>query len=133
MNSYKQSGLVSLLTDYIKNWKLFALSFVLCIGLAGLYLMLKNPEYKVNANVLIKEDSKSGGLASAMMKSVPFGDVLSVGGSVVDDEIEVISSYSILRGVVKDLGLNAHFTLCHRDGGLYRQRRCCKYRSLQHG
>lgn len=108
MNSYKQSGLVFLLTDYIKNWKLFALSFVLCIGLAGLYLMLKNPEYKVNANVLIKEDSKSGGLASAMMKSVPFGDVLSVGGSVVDDEIEVISSYSILRGVVKDLGLNAN-------------------------
>lgn len=106
MNSYKQSGMVSLLIDYVKNWKLFAISLVVCVGLAGLYLIVKNPEFKVNANVLIKEDSKSGGLAASMMKSMPFGDVLSVGGSVVDDEIEVISSYSILRGAVKELGLN---------------------------
>lgn len=106
MNSYKQSGIVSLLIDYVKNWKLFAISLVVCVGLAGLYLIVKNPEFKVNANVLIKEDSKSGGLAASMMKSMPFGDVLSVGGSVVDDEIEVISSYSILRGAVKELGLN---------------------------
>ena len=106
MNSYKQSGIVSLLIDYVKNWKLFAISLVVCVGLAGLCLIVKNPEFKVNANVLIKEDSKSGGLAASMMKSMPFGDVLSVGGSVVDDEIEVISSYSILRGAVKELGLN---------------------------
>ena len=106
MNSYKQSGIVSLLIDYVKNWKLFAISLLVCVGLAGLYLIVKNPEFKVNANVLIKEDSKSGGLAASMMKSMPFGDVLSVGGSVVDDEIEVISSYSILRGAVKELGLN---------------------------
>lgn len=106
MNSYKQSGIVSLLIDYVKNWKLFAISLVVCVGLAGLYFIVKNPEFKVNANVLIKEDSKSGGLAASMMKSMPFGDVLSVGGSVVDDEIEVISSYSILRGAVKELGLN---------------------------
>ncbi len=98
--------MVSLLIDYVKNWKLFAISLVVCVGLAGLYLIVKNPEFKVNANVLIKEDSKSGGLAASMMKSMPFGDVLSVGGSVVDDEIEVISSYSILRGAVKELGLN---------------------------
>ena len=32
--------------------------------------------------------------------------MLSVGGSAVDDEIEIINSYSILRGTVKDLGLN---------------------------
>lgn len=108
-NSYKQSNIVELVVSYVKHWKLFLLSFVICVGLAGAYILVKNPEFRINANILIKEDSKSGmsGLASSMMKTgIPFGDVLSVGGSAVDDEIEIINSYSILRGTVKDLGLN---------------------------
>lgn len=105
-NSYKQSNIVELVVSYVKHWKLFVLSFVICVGLAGAYILVKNPEFRINANILIKEDSKSG-LASSMMKTgIPFGDVLSVGGSAVDDEIEIINSYSILRGTVKDLGLN---------------------------
>lgn len=108
-NSYKQSNIVELVVSYVKHWKLFLLSFVICVGLAGAYILVKNPEFRINANILIKEDSKSGmsGLASSMMKTgIPFGDVLSVGGSAVDDEIEIINSYSILRETVKDLGLN---------------------------
>ena len=108
-NSYKQSNIVELVVSYVKHWKLFVLSFVICVGLAGVYILVKNPEFRINANILIKEDSKSGmsGLASSMMKTgIPFGDVLSVGGSAVDDEIEIINSYSILRETVKDLGLN---------------------------
>lgn len=108
-NSYKQSNIVELVVSYVKHWKLFVLSFVICVGLAGAYILVKNPEFRINANILIKEDSKSGmsGLASSMMKTgIPFGDVLSVGGSAVDDEIEIINSYSILRETVKDLGLN---------------------------
>lgn len=105
-NSYKQSNIVELVVSYVKHWKLFVLSFVICVGLAGAYILVKNPEFRINANILIKEDSKSG-LASSMMKTgIPFGDVLSVGGSAVDDEIEIINSYSILRETVKDLGLN---------------------------
>lgn len=113
MSSYNQSGIVSLIKSYIKNWKLFVLSFVVCVGVAGLYLVIKNPEFKINANILIKEDSnRSGisGMAASMMSSIPFGDVLSVGGSAVDDEIEIISSYSIHREAVKDLGLNVNCT-----------------------
>ena len=108
-NSYKQTNRVALGVSYVKHWKLFVLSFVICVGLAGAYILVKNPEFRINANILIKEDSKSGmsGLASSMMKTgIPFGDVLSVGGSAVDDEIEIINSYSILRETVKDLGLN---------------------------
>lgn len=112
MNSLQQSEFVALVKVYIKKWKLFVLSFIVCLGLAGAYLTVKNPEFKSAANILIKEDSKSGGmssLASSMMKGVAFGDMLSVGGSVVDDEIEVISSYSILYNTVKELGLNTTY------------------------
>lgn len=112
MESLKESELVTLLKTYLKNWKLFVLSFIICIGLAGSYILIKNPEYKVAANILIKEDAKSGGMsgiASSMMKGMAFGDMLSVGGSAVDDELEVISSYSVLYETVKNLGLNVDY------------------------
>lgn len=108
----KKSELTALVKSYIKNWKLFVLSFVICVGVAGVYILVKNPEYRVAANILIKEDSKSGGmsgLASTMMKGMAFGDMLSVGGSAVDDELEVISSYSIIFQAVKELNLNVKY------------------------
>lgn len=113
MESLKQSELVTLLKTYLRNWKLFVLSFVVCVGLAGAYILIKNPEFKIAANILIKEDSKAGGMsgmASEMMKGMAFGDMLSVGGSVVDDEVEVVSSYSITYKAVKELGLNTQYT-----------------------
>lgn len=113
MESLKQSEFVTLIKTYIKNWKLFVLSFVICVGLAGAYLLIKNPEFKIAANILIKEDSKSGGMsgmAASMMKGMAFGDMLSVGGSAVDDEVEVINSYSIIYKAVEELGLNTQYT-----------------------
>lgn len=113
MEVLKQSEFVTLMKSYLKNWKLFILSFIVCVGLAGVYILIKNPEYKIAANILIKEDSKSGGMsgmASEMMKGMAFGDMLSVGGNGVDDEVEVVSSYSITYKAVKELGLNIQYT-----------------------
>lgn len=113
MESFKQSEFVTLMKSYLKNWKLFLLSFIVCVGLAGAYMLIKNPEFKIAANILIKEDSKSGGMsgmASQMMKGMAFGDMLSVGGNGVDDEVEVVSSYSITYKAVKELGLNTQYT-----------------------
>lgn len=109
MNSTKQSELIILLKTYIKNWKLFLFSFIFCVGLAGGYILLKNPVFKIDANILIKEDSKSGGLASNMLKSIPVSDMLGVGGGAVDDEVEIISSYSNIFETVKSLNLNVKY------------------------
>ena len=112
MNSLQTPELVELVRKYIKNWKLFVISFVCCVGLAGAYLLIKNPKFKMVANVLIKEDSKGamGGMAASMMKDMGgFGDMLGVGGGSVDDEVEVISSYSILYDAARELGLNTTY------------------------
>lgn len=112
MNSIQNPELVELIKKYIRNWKLFAVSFVCCIGLAGAYLLIKNPQFKMAANVLIKEDSKGGmgSMAATMMKNMGgFGDMLGVGGGSVDDEVEIISSYSILYEAAKELGLNVTY------------------------
>lgn len=109
----KQLGLINLINQYIQNWKLFILSFIICIGLACVYLFLKNPAYRIAANILVKEDTNRGGMgniATSMMRGLSFGDMLGVGGGAVDDELEVIKSYSILYDVVKKLGLNVTYT-----------------------
>lgn len=109
MGKIYQSELKTLVNTYLKNWKLFAVSFVVCVGLAGVYLLIKNPEFKIDANILIKEDSKPGGLASNMLKSIPVSDMLGVGGGAVDDEVEIISSYSNIFETVKSLNLNIRY------------------------
>lgn len=112
MGKLNQSEFSKVLRNYIKNWKLFVLSFVLCGAVAVAYLLIKNPEFQISANILIKEDNKSGmgGMASAMMKNFAFSDIVgNVGGGVVDDELEVISSYTLRYNTVKRLQLNKTF------------------------
>ncbi|WP_291585393.1 tyrosine-protein kinase family protein [Bacteroides sp.] len=108
MNSTKKTELINLIKLYIRNWKLFILSFLICIGFSALYIFIKKPVFKISANILVKEDSKGGmgGMAASMMRGLSFGNMLGVGGGAVDDELEIVKSYSILYNAVKDLGLN---------------------------
>lgn len=102
---------IAILKNYVKHWLLFLLSVILCIGVAFIYLKSKNPIYQITANILIKsEDSKGGGLQSAMMKNFSLGGLVG-GASDVYDELEIVSSYSILRETVKKLNLNKSYTI----------------------
>ena len=88
----------------ISEWKWFVLSVVVCLTIAVLYIKTANPVYRVNANVVIK-DNESSNPASGMsaLKSFGFG----LGGSLdINDEIEVMNSFSLMRQAVKELGLN---------------------------
>lgn len=111
MNSRKQSELADLIKLYIRNWKLFIFSFIICAGFAILYLIIKEPVFKISANILVKEDTKSGmsGMAASMMRGLSFGNMLGVGGGAVDDELEIVKSYSILYNTIKDLELNVSY------------------------
>lgn len=103
--------ITNIFKNYVKHWYLFLLSLILCIGMAFVYLKIKNPVYQVNANILIKsEDTKAGGLQSAMMKSFSLGGLMG-GSSDVYDELEIVNSYSILRQTVKELDLNKTYII----------------------
>lgn len=87
------------LHEYLSKWYWFVISIALC-GAIG-YVMAKrtNPIYSVNANLLITQDDKNGlgGMGG-------IGDLFG-GKAKVDDEIFVISSHSLYRDVVRDLGI----------------------------
>lgn len=85
---------------------------ILCalIGLAGSYVYLKftKPVYQVKAKLLIKEnDSKMGGIGQGtdMLQSL---GIMS-GSNSVDNELEIITTYSILDKLVNSLQLNINY------------------------
>ena len=96
---------------YIKYWPVFVVS-IFVLGILGVvYLKIKPPVLQVNANILIKEDkgisgtSASAAAASEMMQSFAFGGSSAMGGVSVNDELFLLSSYSIFRDLSKNLNV----------------------------
>lgn len=89
-----------LLTGYLAKWYYFAISIVVCGALAFIYGKIKKPEYQVNANILIAQESNN-----PMANLGNLGGLFGSSGNV-DDEVFILTSHSLYRGVVKELGIN---------------------------
>lgn len=101
-----------LLMIFLMNWKWFALSVVICMACAFVYLRYATPLYKVTAKVMIK-DTKKGGYTSEMVALEDLGFLNSTGG--IDNEIEVLLSKSLIKRTVMDLKL---YTTYYEEGRL---------------
>lgn len=89
-----------LLTGYLSKWHYFVISIIVCCSLAFIYGKIKKPEYEVRANVLIAQENNDP-LANIGGLGALFGS-----SGNVDDEVFVLTSHSLYRDVVKELGLN---------------------------
>lgn len=90
-----------LLKTYISKWYLFVISILGCLLLAFVFIRVHKVKYGVRANILIQQESGMSPLD--MMGGI--GDIFGASGHT-DDEIFVLSSHSVYRDVVRDLGLN---------------------------
>ena len=90
----------SVFAQYLSKWYLFVISVIGCLLLGMVYCRIHQIKYGVRANVLIKQDN-----ASPLPSLGGVGDLFGSSG-YVDDEIFVISSHSLYRDVIRDLGLN---------------------------
>lgn len=88
-----------ILREYLSKWYWFVISIAVCGCIGYLVAKVKKPVYSVNANVLISQDDK-GGMAGLGAIGDLFGSKAKV-----DDEIFVISSHTVYRNVVRDLGI----------------------------
>jgi Mrp family chromosome partitioning ATPase len=96
-----------LIYRYLKNWKWFLLSIIVCVGLGYTYLSYQVPQYEASAKILIK-DEKNGG--SIIDESSVFEDLgLLKGGKNIDNEIEVLKSRSLMISAVKSLHANIFY------------------------
>lgn len=99
-------GLV--LHHFLLNWKLFVVSVVLCLFVAVFYIYNSTKFYQVSAKIILQDDEK-GSFASQMDMLSDFG--FQGNTSNVENEIEVINSYSVVRGAVLDAGLYISYSI----------------------
>ncbi|HUR11460.1 MAG TPA: polysaccharide biosynthesis tyrosine autokinase [Flavitalea sp.] len=85
---------------YLKYWPLFLVLFVLCCGLAVTYLKWAIPVYEVTGKILIKDERK-GTDESKVLEALNMLE----SKKIIENEIEVLHSRSVLKEVVSNLHL----------------------------
>lgn len=104
---------------FVIYWKWIAASMILCVFMAGLYLWFTPTKVSVTGKMeILDKSNKNSGLSAgmAMLNSLPMGLGSALGGSLggslgIDSEKEILMSNSLVRSVVKDLGLYTEYRL----------------------
>jgi len=95
---------------YLKYWKWFISSMVLCGLLAFIYTKSLETVYYMSASTILKDNESKGPLGSVLSGGVGF-DVLGGGSGEVDDEALIMISYSSMKNMAFDLGLYKSYKL----------------------
>lgn len=98
----EESSIVQMISTYLPYWPLFVLFLLLSIGTAILYLNFTVPKYEASATIIIK-DEKKGYDDSKLMESL---DLINT-KKIIENEIEVLQSRTLMNNVVKKLQLYA--------------------------
>jgi tyrosine-protein kinase Etk/Wzc len=99
-----KSLLSEILFKYMPYWPLFIVVGLLSIFGAWFYLKKTAPEYEIAASIMLK-DEKKGSSDGEMINSL---DQLA-GNKIVENELEVLKSRSLMANVVKSLDLYITF------------------------
>ena len=89
------------LLRYLRYWYWFALSVLVMLTIAFTYLRYQQPIYNSQASLLVK-DEKKGLDSESMLKELE----IFAPKKVVENEIEVLKSYTLMARVVKQLHLD---------------------------
>lgn len=90
-----------MIRDAVKKWYVFAISVVVCVGLAFVYSKIHNTEYLVKANMIISQEDDTSPAASLAGLGSLFGSSANV-----DDEVFAVSSHTVFKNVARELGIN---------------------------
>jgi tyrosine-protein kinase Etk/Wzc len=97
---------------YFRYWYLFPIFLFIALTVAFFYLQMTQPVYSTKTSILIKDENK--GLSGSQ------GDILSElssqfgGNKIVENELEIIKSQTLMEQVIKELTLDVSYTA--RDG-----------------
>lgn len=95
---------------FLPKWHWFALSLLLALSMAALYILSSPNIYTRSASILVKDDSKGGSASGAL--SNEFADLgMFKSNTNINNELLTISSPTLMTEVVKRLGLNETFTV----------------------
>ena len=102
----EETSIIEILFHYLRYWKSFLLSIVICVGIACAYLFYTTPEYKIISRVVISDDKKG----QTMEVMTAFSDLGIVAPkSTLDNEIEMLRSLTLMKSVVDSLRINISY------------------------
>ncbi len=104
--SGKEPSLLETLITYIRHWKLFLFSVIICMILAFLYIKLVSPVYKVETDLLIKDNKGGPAGQNDLLKDLG----MFSSEKIIDNEIQILKSNTILEEVIKNLKLQTSYT-----------------------
>ena len=101
---------------FVLNWRWFIVSVVACVMIAFVYLWFRPNPVIVSSNMQILGESKSGGGAAAAAKAlnampVSLGSSISTGSEGIETVKRMLTSTTLIKDVVKDLGLYAEYSV----------------------
>ncbi len=95
-------NLRELFLKYLRKWYWFVISVALCLVAGFIYLKTANTQYKVQTTILLRQDKGASALSEmALLQSMG----LSGTSKEVEDEIQVLTSKTILKNVILELGV----------------------------
>lgn len=103
-DSEKVPNLRVVLMRYLKQWPWFLLSLVLMLGAGYGYTLFQTPIYQVKASLLIKDDKKGLSEENILKEMDIFAPK-----KVIENETEILKSFSLMNKVVSDLGLDVQY------------------------
>ena len=92
---------------FSKHWKWFVLSAMISVLSAFLYLRYETPQYNATGKIMLMITDDVSNPAEAVLKDM--GQFSSNAISEVEDEIQVLKSRELMKGVVNKLDLNKEF------------------------
>lgn len=108
MNTPEQEpsiNIMKLLFDCLKHWYWFVIAVVVCMTVAFVHVKRQTPKYAVSGSIMIRNDQSNGPMFQSEMM-----DLMGYSGyKSVMDEVEILSSYTIMEQVVRALNLQTNY------------------------
>lgn len=105
----KNINLKKILGTYLKQWSWFVLSILIFASLAFFYLRYATPEYSAQGKIMIVDSEGLTNPADLLLKDL--GEISNSEKKMIEDEIEILKSRKLMRGVVKNLGINIEISI----------------------
>ncbi|WP_025739875.1 GumC family protein [Aquimarina pacifica] len=91
---------------YLKYWYWFALSTIVCLSLAYVYMRYTIPQYNVSSTIIVSQDESISDSELSAFKDLGLFDESK---NMIQNEIQLIKSRTLLTNVVNNLKLNVRY------------------------
>lgn len=103
--SFKPVNFKNILTKYLYHWPLFLLALIITLSSAVFYYNVVKPTYELRASILVKDVKKTTEEKSALQE-LDHSDE----SKIAENEVEILSSRSLISQVVNQLQLWVDYT-----------------------